>query len=637
MTWQDFVVAHGYRVRLDHLVHLLQQPAGAITRLRHSGVCVHGAPRDFAALFALWNGRPPADEDWPRPRRLHRRGQYEWQTPEVQLLASLVGRMGSTEIAEVLTKRLQRLTGDPTAARSRNAVQVRTNLIGLEVGDVVGGMSMKEAARIVGSRSILDHEIRAGKIRTFRVGRLVVIPYDEFDRWKGTRVFPPAGYVKLTKLKTALGIRSDKLSEWARQGRVPSAIRCNPSGTGEKNTQFGTWYIDPKVASKILADRRAGRPMPWWGLGDPANLRVTYRLWQQRQHPDRCVTCRHIWGPAGPPRTFEDYTERYPPIAHGAKRHLTRPYSDGLTLDQVSAHAHLSVSQIKRAIQNGILRAARIGASWYVSQTDATRWKARKCPTGDRAASWLSIPLACKLHSFTPHELQQHIDAGRLTHRIGEFGAQRGIHLVSRQQCSELRAGLGYSEGEAAARVGVSVARLRVLLRGLQWRPAPRIPLEVVKACIKRKYSQEGATIAEVAQILGKTVAWVQHQIKTGTARVARTKWNIHRRYISRPMFKRLATAALDRRRRQPKLTREWLHVGPAAHLAAVSIATIAQWANDGVVKTKPSPTGRRFHRRSVITKARRYWLTEARRYKRPRYPDWLQQELHQREDGTAA
>ena len=123
----------------------------------------------------------------------------------------------------------------------------------------------------------------------------------------------------LTSIKKALSIRSDKLSEFARAGHIPTAKRCNPYGTKGPSTQFGTWWIDKKVAAKLVADRRAGRPMPWHGKPNPDNLRVTFKLWQKRKHPASCKTCAAIWGKKGAPRTFDDYALRYPPLAHGAK------------------------------------------------------------------------------------------------------------------------------------------------------------------------------------------------------------------------------------------------------------------------------------------------------------------------------
>ncbi len=208
----------------------------------------------------------------------------------------------------------------------------RINLIGLQSGDVLGGITVADAGREAGSTAVVHQAIQKGTLAAHKVGRLLVIPHEAWAAWKARHAAPPEGWVRLSTLRQPLGIRSDKLSEFARMGYVPGAVRCNPFGVPGPSTQFGTWYIDPKTAGRLLADRRAGRPMPWHGKPLLDNLRVTYKLWAQRRHPATCATCAAIWGEAGPPADFEDYVARYPALAHGAKRHLTLPWSPGLTV-----------------------------------------------------------------------------------------------------------------------------------------------------------------------------------------------------------------------------------------------------------------------------------------------------------------
>jgi len=636
--WRSFVLEHGWHARRDHLAHVLGVPVDAVDALRRRAhVCRPGARQGFAELFTLWHGRPPADEEWPAPRPRTCRGgiTYEWQAPELALVASLVGRVGPGEIRQVLAERLRRVTGDPAAGRSRYAVQNMINRIGLQASDVVGGLTVAEAARRIGTRSILDHYIRRGKIRIVTVGRLHVIPHEEFERFRAGRVFRPQGYVRLAPLKRALGIRSDKLSEWARMGYVPSAIRCNPTGTHEHSTQFGTWYIDPKVARKLLADRRAGRPMPWWGKPTADNLRRTYALWLERRHPTCCTACRDIWGAEGPPATREAYYRRYPPLEHGAKRHLSRPWCPGLTPAEVATASHVSRRIVLHAIAIGVLRATKFGRRWFVSKTDAVRWKWRRCTTGDHAKSWLSISSACRFYGFTHAEVDGYIASDRLRVKVGCIGAQRDVRYVLKQQVRDLRDELGYSEREAARRLRVSVARLRVLLRGLEWRTAPRIPADVVHAAAKRQVSLQGATFAEVARILRKPVSWVRREVYAGTIRPLRAKWHKHRLYVSMPQFKRLCEVALEPPKRE-RWSIDWLLVSDAAQVAGVSIGTVMRWAEAGEVSRRRSPTGWRYHRRSVMHRARSYWRTQ--RFKRAVPPAWLvdEQRAHQ-SSGAAA
>ena len=92
------------------------------------------------------------------------------------LLATLVGRLGNTEIATVLTNRLRKLTGDRRAKRNRVAIQVRTNKIGMQSSDVVGGITTTQAGREIGSLAVVHQMIYKKQLRPFRVGRLYVIP-----------------------------------------------------------------------------------------------------------------------------------------------------------------------------------------------------------------------------------------------------------------------------------------------------------------------------------------------------------------------------------------------------------------------------------------------------------------------------
>jgi hypothetical protein len=629
--WQTFVLEHGRNVRSQHLAAIVGQPVDAIDQFRGRVRPKPGVVRGFLELFALWHGRPPRDDEWPKPMRVGGRGttgrvSYEWLGPERALLARLVGTMSTDAIAQVLTNRLREITGDPDARRSRNAVLVGLQKVGLQTSDVVGGITLHEAAKEIGARAILYHEIRMGRLPSFKVGRHLAIPRDAFDAWKATRVFPPKGFIRLARLKKPLGILSDKLSEWARAGFVPSALRCTPYGTSEMSTRWGTWYINPKVAKKLIADRRAGRPMPWWNKPEPYNLKVTWRNWQQRRHPEACATCQDIWGPDGAPSTFEDYAKRYPPLAHGAKRHLTRVWSPGLRIAEVAKDAGTAEATVIRAIHMGVLRAQKYQGRIYVTRTDATRWKARRCPHGGSFRSWLSVRTACRAYGFTRAELLRHVKSGRIAMKVGDHGPMRDVQYVVKQQVRELRDAIGFSECEAARRVGVSIARLRTLLRGLEWRTADRIPFDVVNAARKREESENGVPLAEAAKILGKPVHWVREQIKAGTIRPLRSKWDKKRLYVTLPMFDRLCTAALRPQVRK-RWTTDWMLLSDAAQLAGVSATQVIRWAEARECQRRKHPdTYWRYHRRSLLARARRYWQSE-NRFKRATPPAWLQED----------
>lgn len=626
-AWEDFVIAHGHQAVTTHLAFVLGQPVAEIRRLRTAGVCPKGGRRKtFPELFRLWYGREATDDEWPVPAKVGR-GGYEWQGPELALLASLVGRIGKPEIAQVLTERLRRLTGDATATRNPTSVQIAIGRIGMQTKDVVGGITVAEAGREIGSLPVVHQAIRKGDIRAQRVGRAWVIPHETWAAWKARRVFPPAGYVPLTTLKQPLAIRSDKLSEFARMGYVPTAVRCNPYGTGLPSTRFGTWYIDPKVAEELVADRHAGRPMPWHGKALADNLRVTYRLWQQRKHPSGCKTCAEIWGRDGAPRSFEEYTERYPALAHGAKRHLTLPWAPSLTVPEVARKAGCAVSCVRRAVANGTVNVQRHAGESYITKTDATRWVSRGCPAGDDDRSWVSLATASKRYLFTARELDVFVAAGRLKAKAGTTGAMRGVVYVASQQCAKLREEIGFTETEAARRAGVSVSELRHALVGVNWRGTGAIPLVTVQAVIKRLQSRPGLTIEDAAEAVGQDSEWVRARIKDGTVRVLRRRWDQGHPYLSEPMVRRLRDAAASAPPPESPGA-DALRLSEAAREAGVTTGTILKWANSGELHRFQSRSGWRYLREAVRTRARLYWRHV--HFHRANPPEWLRAETRQ-------
>ncbi len=623
--WQQFVLTNGWRASGRELAAIVGQTVEEVELVRRTGACTRlTQAKGFAELFSLWHGRPPTDDEWPVPRKAGAGGNYEWQGPELALLASMVGNLGSKDIAQALTARLRERTGDHRAKRTRNAVQTRINKIGLQSTDVLGGITTAEAGREISSLAVVHQAIRKKQLRSFRIGRLWVIPHDAWKAWKAKRVFPPKDHVLLRSIREALSVRSDKLSEFSRMGYVPTAVRCNPFGTKGPSTQFGTWYIHKEVATKLVADRRAGHPMPWHGKPMADNLRATFKLWQQRKHPASCKTCAEIWGKNGSPRSYKDYEVQYPPLAFGAKRHLTRPWSPGLTIREVATQSGCSVGRVRRAIGNGVLASAREGRFQYVSRTDATRWRARKCPTGDGDKSWISLSTARKQYLFTLAELRGFIAGKKLKSKTGAFGAARGVAYISRHQCGRLRERIGFTEEQAARRVGVTVPRLRSLLEGVDWRNANGIPLVTVQAVIKRLESRQGYTIEEAAAAVGMTVQWVLARKEDGTIKVLRAKWDNRRVYITEPMLQRLKEAK-KRPINRERLNPDWLRLSDAAYEAGVTTTTLGRWANNGDLDRRLSKNGWRYHRNAVRSQSRCYWASV--RFHRATPPDWLRLE----------
>lgn len=625
LSWQQFVAAAPRGTRIGDLAAAVGQPAAEVRAARSLAPCRRGKACSFAVLFAQWHGREPEAHEWPAPPRSGGGHAYRWDPPEDALLATLVGQMDATQIAGVLTQRLRKITNDPKAERRATGVKLRTSHLGLMATDLVGGLTVQAAGRELGSEFAVRNAINNGTLRTRRVGHFLLIPHDVWQAWRATRVLPPKGYVQLSRYRERLGIRSDKLSEFARMGFIPTAVRCNPSCRGQKSTKFGTWFVDGKVARRMVADRHAGRPMPWHGRALPDNLRATWKLYCKRRHPETCATCREIWGAEGAPKTLEEYSRRYPPLAHGAKRHLTWKWNDGVTAAELAREANVSYSHVQRAIANGVLRAKKAGVRrWTITRTDATRWKARHCPVGDSVRSWISLQTARTWYGFTAKELRAYVDAGQLLQRD-----VAGKGLVCRQQVSDLRRELGYTEDEAAKRVGVSVGAFRELLAGVDWRGTGRIPLTTVHAVIKRLHSQHGYTIEEAAEAVRKDEAWVRARIRDGTIRVTRTQWDRRRLYVTAPMLERLRAAARRKARPKAVLSEAWLGLSDAAELAGLTTATIQNWRHAGELNCRHLSRGIFYARQSVKARARQYWRKP--KFKRAAPPAWYREEMARR------
>lgn len=627
LSWQAFVTGPGAAgVGNTFLAAIVGQPEAAVRRVRAAsgprGRATASSVKAFPGLFAQWHGRAPQDADWPAPRR-GGHGSYEWLPPEEAQLAALVGRMGKAQIVQVLTRRLRKITGDHAASRNADSVQIRANRMGLWITDVVGGIKVSDAGAEIGSAEVVRNAIRNGSLQTHRQGRLIVIPHAAWQAWKDSRKLAPRGYVRLASIREQLGIRSDgKLSEFAKLGYIPTAIQCNPARPDGRNTRWGMWFVDGKVARKLVADRAAGRPMPWHGKPLPDNLRHTWKRWTERKHPASCATCAALWGKAGAPTTFEDFCQRYHPLAHGAKRHLTMRWNPGITLAELARESKRSPEQVRAAITNGMLRATRDGRLYRITRTDATRWIARRCPTGTGTTSWVTLPTATRWYGFSRAELRAFIAAGKLVRRVDADGVER----VSRQQCVELREQIGYTEKQAAAKVGVGVAAFRELLAGVDWREAELIPHVTVQAVIKRLHSQPGYTIDAAAAEVGSTPGWVRARIKDGTVRVSRAPWDRRRLYLSQPMVDRLKRA----RRAKPapeEVSEAWITLSPAARLAGVCTATVRKWATDDEVRTRTAPDGyTRYARTSVMSRARQYWKRWSNRRATP--PAWIRSDI---------
>ena len=219
-------------------------------------------------------------------------------------------------------------------------------------------------------------------------------------------------------------------------------------------------------------------------------------------------------------------------------------------------------------------------------------------------------------------ELQDFIASGALKTKTGTEGAARGVVYVSRHQCGQLREKIGFTEDEAARRLGITVERFRYLLDGVDWRQSEKIPLVTVQAVRKRMESRHGYTIEEAAGEMGKTVQWVNEQIDAGVIRVSRAQWDRRRRYISAPMLARLRKAAESGPEKAETLGPEWLSLSEAAQEAGVCTTTLIRWATHEGMARREVNTRWRYHREAVRAHARRYWQNV--RFHRATPPAWL-------------
>lgn len=624
----NFIEAFGWQAKAHELGHVLSLPVNDITNIKKAcGGKRHSKPKNFAELFSLWHGRAPEDAEWPIPRRVGARTDYEWQAPEVAFLCGLVGTLDIKNIVKALSARLQVVTGDPQAQRSKNSVQIKINKIGLMSTDVLGGLTIKAAAAEIDSHAIVQAAITSGSLKARRVGRLWVIPHADWNKWKSARILAPTGFVRLASIKQALGISSDKLPEFANQGYIPTAIRCNSNGG--PSTKFGTWWISKETADQLIADRHQGKPMPWHGKVIKENLDASYKLWKERKHPKTCPTCQGIWAELGAPANRKEFEERYLGLARGAKKHLTMRWSLGVTISELTKDPHCprTRGEIRQAIANGVLMVTRIKGLDYITKSDLSRWKVQKYPLGDAMRSWVRLETAASLYGFTLQELEQLVASKKLSTRIGTDGAMRGLIYVPKQMCRQLRETMGFSEADAAKRVGLTLEQFRAVLEGVNWRKSEGITLSTLQAVIKRIQSKEGLTLEEAAVAVGQPLQWVIDRKLDGTITVLTTSWDRQRQYIRPPMLERLRQY-LASPPPPPKSGADWMLQTRAAREAGVTGSTLIKWAEAKDVLRQNVNNIWLYNRQSVRKRARAYWLTSPSRRGRAQPPEWLRLEM---------
>lgn len=607
---ERFILERGRGAKNRDLAHVLGITCEEVDRVKNTGAMrKRKCNVEFAPLFRAWHGRDPIEADWP-PLEKNHRGSYEWQGPELALCASLVGTMGIPEIASVLTARLRKVTRDRKATRTRFAVQVRIARMGLTSYDIVGGITLSDAGRELGSVHIVRQAVSSKALKAFRVGRLWVIRREEWARWKSEKDEVPDGFIGLGTIREKLGLKSDsKLPEYASHGYIPTAVLLNTHTPGMKSTGRGTWYVDAEVARKMVLDRRRGRPMPWFGKPSPGNLKATWKKLATRWHPESCLKCADIWGKAGRPRLFDDFAKRYPPLDLSDKRHCTRPWRPGLTLHQLTRFVGHDIGYVRRAMQNKQFEAFKHGGEFYVKQADATAWKGRHAPSGDGEKSWISFSTAKRYFDFNARELRAFIAKRQLPSKIiTAKGPGYGELYVQRHRCRILRERQGWDINEASRRARCSVTKMREHLKAIKFE-GDRIPWTVVDTIRARLNYNNGVTIEQAARRLRVPLEWVKAQRDAGTITLLRSVKDRREAVISEPMLRRLREVLAKRRKpNAPRLGSEWLNCTQAALDAGVSLTTVKRWARDGALTARASADGPRYKVGSVRRRARSYW-----------------------------
>ena len=101
------MLTHGWRAAGHELAAVLGVPQEAVEALRRTGAGARARQaHDFPALFALWHGRPPADEDWPAPRKAGQGGRVA-SAPRSRCSPAWSASSVAGEIAGALTARLR--------------------------------------------------------------------------------------------------------------------------------------------------------------------------------------------------------------------------------------------------------------------------------------------------------------------------------------------------------------------------------------------------------------------------------------------------------------------------------------------------------------------------------------------------
>jgi len=484
-------------------------------------------------------------------------------------------------------------------------------------------LTLAEAGREIGSHAEVQHAVRHGVLRAREVGHNKFVSRADWEAWKATRQPPNPADVRLADLSVQLGIQADRLNEYARKGLIPGAVRRKRFlKPGSDPTKFGTWYLPRETADQLLANRATGATQPWQPGLQVEYADSVYDRWLEARHPASCEACAAIWGDAGPPKEKAEFVSRYAPLGKGAKFHLVRKWTPGLTVPALARKTGFSHVTIRRAINTGALQTINDGPKRRISDASAEACINQHSTLGAGADGWISLETAARQYHFTVSELEAHIAERTLRWRTSESRDKRELIQVRRGAVLKLRQRLGFSETHAAKLAKVTVAQLRAMLATVGERPPGAITIADLRLIIKKMRSRQGATLKEAAEELDRSVAWVKARLADGTATAIASPWAKGQLILTAANMSKLRAALVDTKGESAQGA-EWLSGEKASLLAGVSKVTLGRWAEANLVMREYAGRGWRYHRASVMAQAEAYWATATPRW-RSMCPGWI-------------
>src|SRR3546814_13740012 len=98
-----------------------------------------------------------------------------------------------------------------------------------------------------------------------------------------------------------------------------------------------------------------------------------------------------------------------------------------MSVAEVAAHTGRSRQHVMRAIRNGALTATKVRGKHFVTRTEATLWKTRRFPMGNRIISWISAETASIRYLFWKSQILHFTASGASKAKRANAGAQPRI------------------------------------------------------------------------------------------------------------------------------------------------------------------------------------------------------------------